>query len=155
LTKSANADSLVDGRAGDLMVGVEQGLFEEDADVADSGERLALSPADRRHAGRMDVELLVVPDCPNEVSAYDLTRAALAELDVSASVTTTVIESDEQAHARGFTGSPTFLINGRDPFAEPGAGVGVACRVYLTPDGLAGVPTLEELREELRRAALA
>lgn len=102
----------------------------------------------------MDVELLVVPDCPNEGSAYDLTLAALAELDVSASVTTTVIESDEQAHARGFTGSPTFLINGRDPFAEPGAGVGVACRVYRTPDGLAGVPTREELHEELRRAAL-
>ena len=103
----------------------------------------------------MDVELLVVPDCPNEVSAYDLTRTALAELDLSAAVTMTVIESDEQAQARAFTGSPTFLINGRDPFAEPGAGVGVACRVYRTPGGLAGVPTLEELLEELRRAALA
>lgn len=103
----------------------------------------------------MDVELLVVPDCPNEVSAYDLTRAALADLDLKAAVSTTVIDSDEEAQARGFTGSPTFLINGRDPFAEPGAAVGVACRVYRTPAGLAGVPPLAELREELRRAATA
>jgi hypothetical protein len=100
----------------------------------------------------VDVELLVVPDCPNEVAAFNLTRAALDELGVAASVTVTVIESDEQARARGFIGSPTFLVNGRDPFAEPDAAVGVACRVYRSPDGLAGLPTLQELREELRRA---
>lgn len=103
----------------------------------------------------MDVELLVVPACPNEIAAYDLIRAALADIGVLASMTTTVIDSDEQAQARGFTGSPMFLINGRDPFAEPGAVVGVACRVYRTPTGLAGVPTLEDLREELRRAVVA
>ena len=99
----------------------------------------------------MDVELLVVPNCPNEVTAYDLTRASLGELDLHASISTTVIESDEQAHARRFTGSPTFLVNGLDPFVEPGAAVGVACRVYRTPSGLAGVPSSEELREALRR----
>lgn len=99
----------------------------------------------------MDVELLVVPDCPNEDAAYDLTVAALAELDVPASVSVTVIDSDEQAQARGFTGSPTFLIDGRDPFVEPNAAVGLACRMYRTPAGLAGLPGLHELREELRR----
>ena len=103
----------------------------------------------------MDVELLVVPDCPNEVSAYALTQAALIQLDVAASVTTTVITDDEHAQARGFTGSPTFLLNGRDPFAEPGAAVGVACRVYRTPTGLAGVPSLEELCAVLRREVTA
>lgn len=105
------------------------------------------------HAGGMDVELLVVPNCPNEAPAYDLTMAALAELNVTASVSVTVIESDEQARERGFTGSPTFLIVGRDPFAEPGAAVGLTCRMYQTPSGFAGVPPLEELREELHRSA--
>jgi hypothetical protein len=100
----------------------------------------------------MDVELLVVPDCPQESPAYDLTRAALAELDSSASVVVTVIQSDEEAQARGFTGSPTFLINGRDPFAEPGAAVGLACRMYPTAAGRAGLPGLPELREALRRS---
>lgn len=103
----------------------------------------------------MDVELLVVPECPNEAVADDLIRAALVDLGVVAAVSTTVIESDEQARARGFTGSPTFLIDGRDPFAEPGAAVAVACRVYRTPAGLAGVPAPEQLREALRDAARA
>ena len=103
----------------------------------------------------MDVELLVMLECPNGAAALDLTLAALEELDVPASVTTTVIESDEQAQARGFTGSPTFLVNGLDPFAVPGAAVGVACRLYRTPTGLAGVPSLDELREALRRASRA
>lgn len=103
----------------------------------------------------MDVELLVVPDCPNEAVAYDLTRAALTDLGVVASVSTTVIESAEHAQARGFTGSPMFLINGRDPFAEPGAVVAVACRVYRTPAGPAGVPAPGQLREALRGASLA
>lgn len=103
----------------------------------------------------MDVELLVVPECPNEAVADDLIRAALADLGVVAAVSTTVIESDEQARARGFTGSPTFLIDGRDPFAEPGAAVAVACRVYRTPAGLAGVPAPEQLRTALRDAARA
>ena len=103
----------------------------------------------------MDVELLVVPDCPHETSAYDLTLAALAELEVSVPVAVTVIETDEQAQERGFTGSPTFLIDGRDPFAEPGSAVGLACRVYRTPSGLSGVPGLDELREELCRSARA
>jgi hypothetical protein len=110
-----------------------------------------LGLSDQRHAGGMDVELLVVPDCPNKMSAYDLTRAAFTELGVASLVTTTVITDDTQAQARGFTGSPTFLINGHDPFAEPGAAVGVACRVYRTPTGFAGVPSLEELCAVLRR----
>jgi len=101
----------------------------------------------------MDVELLVMRECRSEAAALALTWAALDGLDVPASVTTTVIDADEQAQARGFAGSPTFLINGRDPFAAPEADVVATCRVYRTSAGLAGVPSLEELREALRRAA--
>lgn len=100
----------------------------------------------------MEVELLVVPDCPNEGPAGELLRSALHRLAVDAIVTTTVIESDEDAQLRDFAGSPTFLINGRDPFAAPGAAVGLSCRVYPTATGLAGAPTLEELCAALRQA---
>ncbi len=101
----------------------------------------------------MDVELLVVADCPSERPALDLVRTALAALDVSASVTTTLVTDDRDAQARGFTGSPTFLIDGRDPFAQPGASAGMACRLYRTPTGLAGLPSPDDLREAIRRAA--
>ena len=66
----------------------------------------------------VDVELLVVPDCPSE-------SVGLAAL----SVRTTVIASQEQAQARGFVGSPTILINGVDPFGVAGQSPAYACRV--------------------------
>jgi hypothetical protein len=40
-------------------------------------------------------------------------------------------------------------VDGVDVFAEPDAGVGLSCRVYRTPDGLAGAPTMEQLRAAL------
>ena len=51
-----------------------------------------------------------------------------------------------------FTGSPTILINGIDPFAQPQQTPGLACRLYPTPDGPAGVPSLPELRRALQLA---
>jgi len=49
----------------------------------------------------------------------------------------------------GFHGSPSILVDGVDLFAEPGAGVGLSCRVYRTPEGLSGAPTVEQLRAAL------
>ena len=42
-----------------------------------------------------------------------------------------------------------FLVEGVDIFAKPGDGVGLSCRLYRTPDGLAGAPTMQELRAAL------
>ena len=38
-----------------------------------------------------------------------------------------------------------MLVDGRDPFADPDAPVGLACRLYRTEEGLAGSPTVEQL----------
>jgi hypothetical protein len=56
-----------------------------------------------------------------------------------------LVVTPEQAEAARFPGSPTVLVNGRDPFADPAAPVGLSCRVYGTADGLAGAPTVEQL----------
>ena len=64
----------------------------------------------------------------------------------------TVIDSDEQPRARGFAGSPTFLVDGTDPFASGGAPIGMTCRIYSTEAGPAGVPDLGRLRAALVRA---
>src|SRR5664279_308920 len=69
----------------------------------------------------VDVELLVVPDCPNESVALSVLRLAFDRVGLAAqSVGTTVIASQEQAQERGFVGSPTILINGADRSALPG-----------------------------------
>ena len=46
----------------------------------------------------------------------------LYKLEAPAEVTCDLISTPEQAERAGFRGSPTILVNGRDPFAGPGAG---------------------------------
>ena len=107
----------------------------------------------RADDGNMDVELLVVQDCPNEAPAAAVLRTALDEVGLSGiGIVTTVIDTWEEAVRRGFVGSPTFLINGVDPFSEPGRAPALACRVYPHPTGLTGVPDLSELRQALTRS---
>lgn len=52
----------------------------------------------------------------------------------------------------GFHGSPSVLVDGVDRFSDPAAPVGLSCRIYQTPDGPAGSPTIEQLREILTQA---
>lgn len=102
----------------------------------------------------MDVELLVVPDCPNETAAAALLRTALDDIGLPGLMfRTTVIATQDSAAQRAFTGSPTFLIDGTDPFAVTSCEPAVACRVYSGPDGLTGVPELPALRRALKRHA--
>jgi hypothetical protein len=68
-------------------------------------------------------------------------------------VTVSVISSRADAEHRGFSGSPTILINGAEPFAEPARAPAVACRVYRTPAGLRGVPDAAALRAAVIDAA--
>jgi hypothetical protein len=98
----------------------------------------------------MMVELLVVAGCAHEALAQAVLRDAAEQAGLAnVQVAVTVIETDEQARVRGFIGSPTFLVDGVDPFAVAGAPTAVACRVYPAPNGLSGVPTVAALRDAL------
>ena len=98
----------------------------------------------------MDVTLLYFDGCPNWITADANLRALSAELPHLA-VTRRRVETPEEAVRIGFRGSPTILVNGADLFAHPNAPVGLACRVYESPDGPAGSPTVDQLREALAR----
>ena len=50
------------------------------------------------------------------------------------------LDSAEDAEAFGCPGSPTLLVDGRDPFPAPGPRMGLACRLYPTPQGPARSP---------------
>ena len=101
----------------------------------------------------MDIELLIIPGCPNSGPARDLFARALAleGLDPEL-ITVREISTDADAKVQSFRGSPTFRIAGMDIFpstAEPA----VACRVYPTAGGLSGEPSLESLRHAIRTHA--
>lgn len=96
----------------------------------------------------MDITLLYFDGCPNWRVA-DERLAAIAAERADLKVTRHLVDTLEEAERVGFHGSPSILVDGVDVFAEPDAGVGLSCRVYRTPDGLAGAPTVEQLRTAL------
>jgi hypothetical protein len=98
----------------------------------------------------MRVELLYFDGCPNWTVALErLAQAVRVVARDDVKIHRRKVETEQDAAAVGFTGSPTVLVDGQDPFATGDEQVGLACRVYSTPDGLAGSPSLEQLVEVL------
>ncbi|MBW3638300.1 MAG: thioredoxin family protein [Actinobacteria bacterium] len=94
----------------------------------------------------MEVTLLYFDGCPSwQLADKRLLEALALTGHPDQPVTRRQVTTPEQAEQLGFRGSPTVLVDGRDPFAEPGAPTGLACRMFRTPDGLAGAPTVEQL----------
>ena len=96
----------------------------------------------------MKVTLLYFDDCPNWIVA-DGHLATLAGEIADLEVSRIEVTTPEAAERYRFSGSPSILIDGRDAFAEATDPVGLSCRVYQTPDGPAGSPTLAQLRQVL------
>ncbi|MDR6862693.1 hypothetical protein [Phycicoccus sp. 3266] len=99
----------------------------------------------------MDIELLVMPDCPNGAAAYELITTAVTDTPIKATITRTIITSQDQARQRRFTGCPTILPTGLDPFTCPDASVGLYSRLYASPNGPRSTPTPRDLA--LKRVA--
>lgn len=98
----------------------------------------------------MQVELLYFDGCPNWTVADERLTYALTVVGRSdIMVTRRKVASAEEAEILGFTGSPTVRVDGHDPFATGIEPVGLACRVYATPEGLSGSPTLDQFMEAL------
>jgi hypothetical protein len=100
----------------------------------------------------VDVTLLYFDDCPNWEHTARHLRSLAADLGAIA-VTHHLVGSPEEAERTGFRGSPSVIVDGVDPFADPDAPVGLSCRIYQTPDGPAGSPTLDQLRAALTAAS--
>jgi hypothetical protein len=98
----------------------------------------------------MDVEVRFVQGCPNVAVArqrLDLALHAAGLGDVA--IRLRVVRTDAEAAKLGFTGSPTILIDGSDPFVHPHAKAGLSCRLYSTAEGVAGSPSVEQLTTAL------
>ena len=90
--------------------------------------------------------LLYFDGCPNWQVADERLRDALARAgrdDVR--IQHHLVTTAEEAAAAGFRGSPTVLFNGHDPFADPDAPTGLACRTFHTESGTTGAPSVEQL----------
>ena len=96
----------------------------------------------------MEITLQYFDGCPNwEVLDQRLAEVVNDRSDVR--VIRQLVETPEDAVRLGFHGSPTVLVDGIDPFADERTHVGLACRMFRTPAGIAGSPTVEQLREAI------
>ncbi|MEQ8834175.1 MAG: hypothetical protein RIB67_06985 [Miltoncostaeaceae bacterium] len=93
-----------------------------------------------------------IEGCPHTDLMVRRVRRALSDLgDPDAPIDLEVVGDADDAVRTAFAGSPTLLIDGRDPFPHTGMAGGLACRVYPTPAGPEGAPTIEQLRQVLSR----
>lgn len=95
----------------------------------------------------MKVELLYLEDCPNWRVADGHLRELASERGFE--LERRLVSTPEEARAAGFRGSPTILVDGRDPFPSAGEPLGLSCRVYRTAAGIAGAPTIDQVRAAL------
>lgn len=100
----------------------------------------------------MQLTVLAVPGCPN-ARMLEQRLAGLLAGRPEVTVTRRVISDAAEAARWGMRGSPTLLVDGQDPFAEPGSAAVLACRLYPAGEGrLDGAPTVSALRDVLERA---
>ena len=96
--------------------------------------------------GVMNIEVLHIEECPSWVEAGNRLREALNATGFGeTAIGYRLISTSEDAAQVPFAGSPTITIDGQDLFPSGGRTADLACRVYVTPNGLAGLPTTEQL----------
>jgi hypothetical protein len=95
---------------------------------------------------RMDVSLLYFDGCPNHHDTQVLLHALLVEAGWDGTIQMVIVDALEQAEELEFRGSPTVLINGKDPFLDTEVPFGLSCRIYPTDEGYQGTPPEQGLR---------
>jgi hypothetical protein len=99
----------------------------------------------------MKVELFYWEGCPSHPEALELLEAVLAERGLDTPVELRRVETDEEAQALRFPGSPTIRVDGRD--VDPAGAASrpaLNCRIYYLPDGrVSPIPSREQLEEAL------
>ena len=99
----------------------------------------------------MKIELFYFNGCPSWETGLKNLEAALQEEDLSASVEMVKVVDDSDATRLKFLGSPHFRVDGQDLWPEERELYSLSCRVYPTPEGIKGFPTVAMLRGQLKQ----
>lgn len=99
------------------------------------------------------VEILYFDGCPNHGPLIARVPALLRAAGVDAEVVSRRVESEQEAKALRFLGSPTVRVDGRDvdPDAARRSDYGVKCRLYHSPEGISGQPSDHVILTAARR----
>jgi hypothetical protein len=98
----------------------------------------------------MEIVIRHIEECPNLDTAEERVRTALRAVGVvDATLRRELVRDLSDTERLGFIGSPTIVIDGTDPFADHAGSVALACRLYHSPTGPAGAPSVEELERAI------
>ncbi len=99
----------------------------------------------------MKIEFLYFDGCPSWEMGLKNLEAALLEEHLSASIEMIKVNDDDEAAQLKFLGSPQFRVDGQILWDEERESYSLSCRVYPTPDGIKGFPTVAMLKEQLNQ----
>ena len=99
----------------------------------------------------MKIELLYFGGCPSWETGLKNIEAVLQEEGLSASLEMVKVMDDDDAERLKFLGSPSFRVDGVELWPEEREIYALSCRVYPSPEGMKGCPTVKMLREKLHR----
>ena len=100
----------------------------------------------------MGVRVLYLEGCASWRTATERLRQALALLgSPETPINPVQVGLDAAGGDPFFGGSPTILVDDQDLFPAAATPAGPVCRLYSTPAGLAGSPTVEAMVGALRR----
>lgn len=100
----------------------------------------------------MHIQFLYYEDCPSHEDGLARLREIMAEVGVGAPVEIIKVETEEQAQALRFIGSPTIRIDGADiDPPPPDMPFNLTCRVYQHEDGrYSPLPSHHMIRKALQ-----
>ena len=98
----------------------------------------------------MQIDLLYFDGCPSWQGGLENLKAALALEGLMAEIKLIKVDDNAEANRLCFLGSPSFQLNGAELWPEQRDMYALNCRVYSTPLGLRGAPTVGMLREKIR-----
>lgn len=100
----------------------------------------------------VDVRVLHLEGCASWRTATERLRQALALLgSPDTPINHVQVGFDADDDKAVFGGSPTVLVDGQDLFPTSTIPAGAVCRLYSTPAGMAGSPTVEAMVGALTR----
>lgn len=99
----------------------------------------------------MKIELLYFDGCPSWENGLKNLETALQGEGLTASVEMVKVADEDDVARLKFLGSPSFRIDGHDLWPEERGNYSLSCRVYLTPEGVKGFPTVAMLKQQLKK----
>ncbi len=98
----------------------------------------------------MKIELLYFEGCPSWKTGFENLQIALQNIGFPNSIELIQVSGDEDAKREKFLGSPSFRVDGVDLWEEKRDSYSLSCRVYPTPEGMKGSPTILMLEEVIQ-----